>query len=99
MIEKLWDNSGQNWLNEYLEKISADFPFLGVLIDPLINDPVKDFLKHETEFILKSTLENDGNGVAKKLDDCYLELKKRIHNGYANNKEIKALGNIIIAEA
>jgi hypothetical protein len=75
LIKKCYSNSGGKWIKSFFEAIGIDFPFLDEFIDPIINEPIEDFITKKVEAIFRGCNENKKEVVEAVLKSCSSDFK------------------------
>jgi hypothetical protein len=93
LIKKGYRNTGSKWIKDFFEAAGIDFPFLDEFIDPIINEPIEDYITKKTETIFKACTENQGETVQSELKKCSAEFKETFGAKVDNSQKFTKLKN------
>ena len=85
--------TANKWIGDFFENLAESNPFIGNLIDPLINDPVKEYITNKTISLIKNSMSNN---TEKAIDDIYTirkDMSVLISENLPGNQKIKNLYN------
>lgn len=98
LIKKGYSNTVSTWIKDFFETLGVDLPFLDELIDPIINEPIQDFILQKTETIFKSCTENNSEAVSFKLVNCSTEFKDIFANKVKSSQKFSKLKEQVMSD-
>jgi hypothetical protein len=98
IVKKAYDNTGGKLVNNFFEAIGADFIFLDELLDPIINDPVKDLIIKEEENLFKYCTEGNSEAVKSELSQFSEEFKETFNSKVNSSVKSTKLNQQLSAE-
>lgn len=75
-----------------------DLPFLDKLIDPIINEPIQDFILKKTETIFKACTENKVEAISSELVNCTTEFKETFGSKINNSHKFSNLKEQVLSD-
>jgi hypothetical protein len=98
LIKKGYKNTSQKWIKDIFEMLGVDFPFMDEFINPIINEPVEEFITKETETIFKNSCEGKSETIASELNKCSAEFKTTFENSVNESSKFKIIENSVKAD-
>lgn len=83
------------WIGDFFQQLASDNPFVGNIIDPIINDAVEDYITKKVVRVLQAGAENDETRFLSEVEATGSEVSAIYKDNLYQNEKIKALGNEI----
>lgn len=83
------------WIGDFFGQLASDNPFVGNIIDPIINDPVQDYITNKVIKVFQAGSEKDEMRFASELEATGSEVSAIYKDKLYDNEKIRALGDEI----
>ena len=98
LIKKGYSKTGGKWIKSFFELLGVDLPFLDELIDPIINEPIEDYITKKTANIFRNCTENKTEAVETELRNCSVEFKDAFNSKVNSSRKFSKLREHILTD-
>ncbi|WP_452596824.1 hypothetical protein [Pontimicrobium sp. MEBiC01747] len=91
IIKNIYEKTGKKWVNGLLEILKTDIPFLENFIDPIIHEPIEEFINNKTELLFKKAFNSTEESIKADIKNCAKEFSNSFNTQANNNAKLKAL--------
>ncbi len=98
LLKNGYGNTGKKWINGLLEFLKDDIPFLDKFIDPIIHDPIEDFITKKTEIIFKNTFTGTEESIKQEINTCAQEFSSSFSQQTKNNRKLQTLNSELTSD-
>ncbi len=99
ILKNGYGKTGKQWISGLLDFLKDDIPFLDNFIDPIIHEPIEDFITQKTESIFKKAFIGTEESIKQDIKTCADEFSNTFTKQTSNNLKLKALKAELTIEA
>ncbi|MEO8402991.1 MAG: hypothetical protein ABI480_00290 [Chitinophagaceae bacterium] len=85
------------WISNFFEHFTGDNPFVGNILDPVVNEPMKDFITEKIVNIFKAGTGKDETKLIEEIESVGADASHRYADKVSYNEKIIALSDKIEA--
>ncbi|KAA3437604.1 hypothetical protein [Rufibacter hautae] len=91
LIKKGYGSSAKPWLNNFIQALGLDFIFIDEFLDPILHDPIEDYITNKSENILTMIIDKDYNKARSEIDNFIISFKAKFSKDVTKSKKFNNL--------
>ena len=98
ILKKGYRNTAGKWVKEFFVTIGIQSPFLYAFIDPIIHEPIEDFITKTTARIFKSCVNHNAAAAKTEFANCSGEFREIFNNEVTDSQKFTSLAKQIVVD-